>query len=242
MIYTSLGPGFPPTGCKHGEGGEVDQRGKKNTLSIHITFLKMDQMLRETTLGFIKASLQVPLGHFSTHGLFWHFLKSLQTGHSEHTCSESLVCPGFLAIPLGSPHSKAHTLPSSNPFIFHFLSLWHIFPFSAPSPPNTVSLILSLRSVSASPGNCIPRALPTYFKELPSLCPSFTDKGYEHPEGWTQVIFINTRLPLSARCPSPLPTPAPSLSLTFKLPPPTSHLTSLDFGFLSPSLQENDSL
>lgn len=81
MIYTSLGPGFPPTGCKHGEGGEVDQRGKKNTLSIHITFLKMDQMLRETTLGFIKACIFAsPLRSFFHTWAVWTFPQILADG------------------------------------------------------------------------------------------------------------------------------------------------------------------
>ena len=55
-LYTSSGIGFPPEGCKHGEGVGVGKSGK-NTLYIHITFLKTDQILRKITLGSIKACI-----------------------------------------------------------------------------------------------------------------------------------------------------------------------------------------
>lgn len=55
-LYTSLGTGFPPAGCKHGEGVEVGKR-RKTYIVYTQTFLKTDQILRKITLGSIKACI-----------------------------------------------------------------------------------------------------------------------------------------------------------------------------------------
>ena len=191
-LYTSSGIGFPPEGCKHGEGVGVGKSGK-NTLYIHITFLKTDQILRKITLGSIKACIITNfLRSFFDTWTALTFPKILAGGtmniDNEYRCSERLVCPGFL----GSPHSKAHTLPSSKsshlPLSLSVTHLSLLCPF-----PTQCFTVLSLNSMSPPPGNCWSSSSCYNILQGTYIFVSQT-QGQEHPEGWTWVISTNTQL------------------------------------------------
>lgn len=101
------------------------------------------------------APLQVVLHQFSVHQLFLHLTKSRPMDMVNTGVWNDLSTLASWQSRVGVPITQPTRSLLQNPFLFYSLSLGYIIPFSAPSPPNKVSIILSPNSVSPPPENCL---------------------------------------------------------------------------------------